>query len=394
MTWSVFRGASLWTDLFSAIGAVLVLFSLLSGSVLWFSAGAVLLVFGIYPQWYLTYLSSRLFFQNETEKIYLSQGEQGRLHLIFANRAKLPVVFATVEFSMDDYVAVEEVRQWYGGVYQFEMALGAGATEAFAVPIKAVSRGLAKMKNLRVKLYDPLRLASLTLSYDFLRKEVVVYPKRKAVAGLEELFLQIEGAHPRQRSIFQDLTAPIGTREYTPSDPFKHIHWKASARTGRLQTKLFEKTSGMTWSIIILLDREITKQGRIDLEEELACAATLCSEAAKRDINVEWFVNTKPMGRSSVVRLDAGSGRAHSIKSLEFLALIQFHHIKTRPAYALAEIDRGFRRPRVIMVIDHTSMAETERFYWKWRRYGHAVYRIHPDGFLQSVWTEGDRLAK
>lgn len=45
---------------------------------------------------------------------------------------------------------------------------------------------------------------------------------------------------PRRRSIFEDPSRFIGMREYRPGDGLRRIHWRATARSGKIQVKLFE----------------------------------------------------------------------------------------------------------------------------------------------------------
>ncbi|MGV3488988.1 MAG: DUF58 domain-containing protein [Tuberibacillus sp.] len=394
MKWSFGRGSSTLVDLFTTFGGILILISLLFGDAMLFFASSIMLVLGLYPRWYLNYVASRLAFQNEKEKMYLSRGDQGELRLVFSNAAKLPIVYAIVEFSMDDHVHVGSINKWIGRQYQFEISLKANQKQTIILPIEALSRGAAKMKKLRVKIYDPLRLATADLTYDFIRKEVIIYPEKKPVRGLEQLMLPIEGFNPHHTSIYQDVTSPIGTREYVSSDPLKHVHWKASARTGQLQTKLFEKTMGMSWTIVILIDKEITKDMRAELEEQLSYAATICFEAEKRGVHTDICINTKPMGRSLVHRLEAGLDRRHLIKAMEFLALIQITQMKTLPLEALSEMDRGFKEPHVILVIDQARKTDKTRFYKKWQRNGHSVHIIDPAGLIVPAANGGIRVAR
>lgn len=45
---------------------------------------------------------------------------------------------------------------------------------------------------------------------------------------------------PRRRSLFEDPSRFLGIREYRQGDSLRRIHWRASARSGTLQVKLFE----------------------------------------------------------------------------------------------------------------------------------------------------------
>ncbi len=47
---------------------------------------------------------------------------------------------------------------------------------------------------------------------------------------------------PRRKSLFEDPSRFMGLRAYRPGDSMRRIHWRASARSGVLQVKLFEPT--------------------------------------------------------------------------------------------------------------------------------------------------------
>jgi uncharacterized protein (DUF58 family) len=45
---------------------------------------------------------------------------------------------------------------------------------------------------------------------------------------------------PRRRSLFEDPSRFLGVRDYRAGDSLRRIHWRATARSGRLQVKLYE----------------------------------------------------------------------------------------------------------------------------------------------------------
>lgn len=45
---------------------------------------------------------------------------------------------------------------------------------------------------------------------------------------------------PRRRSLFEDPSRFLGVRQYRPGDSLRRIHWRATARSGELQVKLYE----------------------------------------------------------------------------------------------------------------------------------------------------------
>ena len=69
---------------------------------------------------------------------------------------------------------------------------------------------------------------------------VLVYPQ---VVDLERVLFPAEHPFGEARGrlpLYQDTSRAMGHRGYRPDDPLKHIDWKATARTGELQTRVFE----------------------------------------------------------------------------------------------------------------------------------------------------------
>ncbi|MFA6346023.1 MAG: DUF58 domain-containing protein, partial [Syntrophales bacterium] len=74
-----------------------------------------------------------------------------------------------------------------------------------------------------------------TLSFE---RDIVVFPRLLPLRDLEPPFRDYFGIHPA-KGIIEDPAWYEGTREYSGNKPARNIHWKASARTDRLQTKEF-----------------------------------------------------------------------------------------------------------------------------------------------------------
>lgn len=73
---------------------------------------------------------------------------------------------------------------------------------------------------------------------------ITVFPR---LIPLSELSLPAEdplGDRRSRRRMFEDPNRPMGVREYHPEDSFRRVHWPATARTGRLQVKVYQPTSG------------------------------------------------------------------------------------------------------------------------------------------------------
>ena len=105
--------------------------------------------------------------------------------------------------------------------------------------LRCTRRGYHRIGPVRLRSGDIFGFSSTETQFSE-TDHLLVYPR---VVDLQQLILPAE--HPSGdarglRPLFQDTTRFIGHREYRPSDPMKHIDWKASARVQKLQTKVFE----------------------------------------------------------------------------------------------------------------------------------------------------------
>jgi uncharacterized protein (DUF58 family) len=87
---------------------------------------------------------------------------------------------------------------------------------------------------------------------------------------------------PRRRSIFEDPSRFMGMRDYRPGDSLRRIHWRATARSGKIQVKLFEPAvlAGALLAVDMGLEaypRTRAKPRKIDplLEMTITAAASL-----------------------------------------------------------------------------------------------------------------------
>ncbi len=68
---------------------------------------------------------------------------------------------------------------------------------------------------------------------------IIVYPQIVRLKSIRLPMRDLFGV-PGAKSPVKDPVYILGTRDYQPSGPSRHIHWKASARHRRLQEKVFE----------------------------------------------------------------------------------------------------------------------------------------------------------
>jgi uncharacterized protein (DUF58 family) len=128
-----------------------------------------------------------------------------------------------------------------------------------------------------------------------------------------------------RRHLFQDPVRVASIREYAPGDPLKRIHWKATARVGRLQTKIFEHTTST--DLAIFFDVRTVKHpfwGEIVqlLETGAVAAASIANHAIDHGYRVGLYVNHPYPDSASLIRIRPSSSPEQLQRILEGLAMV------------------------------------------------------------------------
>ena len=100
----------------------------------------------------------------------------------------------------------------------------------------------------------------------------------------------------------------VGVRPYEEGDSIRRVHWKSSAKTGRLNTKLYEGENTVGIDRIIALDRIVSS----GVERGLSMASYAISESMRSGIPIGMLIHG--------VIIPPSSERSHKLKLLEMLA--------------------------------------------------------------------------
>ncbi len=140
--------------------------------------------------------------------------------------------------------------------------------------VRCTERGLHRFGPVDLEAGDPFGIAGVDQALEA-AGDIAVLPKVLRIPGFEQLI-----GHPLMEetvahSLAHDPTALRGIRVYRPGDSMRAINWRATARTGELQTNEFDPTS--LAAVRLLLDvRSLQKAWEgIDPElMELLCVVT------------------------------------------------------------------------------------------------------------------------
>jgi uncharacterized protein (DUF58 family) len=151
--------------------------------------------------------------------------------------------------------------------------LGAGRTheELFVVPTRR--RGVVPVGPATTVHGDPLGLVRRTVAWTE-RTELFVHP---FTVGLESLgaglLRDLEGEVTPDLSM-SDL-AFHALREYQPGDDRRYVHWRSSAKHGRLLVRQFLDTRRSHLAVVVDTGPEVYGAGEDDVELAISCAASL-----------------------------------------------------------------------------------------------------------------------
>ena len=108
---------------------------------------------------------------------------------------------------------------------------------------------------------------------------LLVYPK---AFPLKRLAL-LEGSPGESERARRARTGQvvIGSRPYVPGDPVRHIHWRNTARLGKLAVKELEDTAQRAFTVVLHINQDIGEDRETPLEYGVKLAATVGLYALK-----------------------------------------------------------------------------------------------------------------
>lgn len=123
---------------------------------------------------------------------------------------------------------------------------------------------------------------------------VLVFPEYREIEHLSlfDRMPAVESMRPRLGSGGEF----VGVREYRPGDSRRHIHWRSTARAGRLVVKEFaeETQPGLTIALDLRASSVIGADEHTSLELGIKIAATLARYAQQRGLPVSLAANSRP----------------------------------------------------------------------------------------------------
>ena len=183
-------------------------------------------------------------------------------------------------------------------------------------------RGIYRFGELEITSRDPFGLFSRTMRLGE-PQSALIYP---ATVDLSDFF--VLSGRGWTEGIVQGRTftpSPIaaGVREYTSRDAVSRVHWPATAHTGRLMVKEFDREpSGPADAIWVVLDLDERMQEGKGSESTVEYGVTTAASVAKRFLDSGRNVGAVISGAEQVV-IPADSGITQLGRIFQALALVE-----------------------------------------------------------------------
>ena len=292
--------------------------------------GAALLLVVWVSTWWKNNALINVTYERHFDRTHVFPGEPVEMTLHILNQKTLPLTW--LQFQDDMPIAPEEasslskVQGETTGRYvlqnTFSMAGHERKKRTFTLMFG--QRGFKQLGPVRYNSGDIFTLFTTQQMRDY-RDTLVVYPQIWSLTELGLPAKELFGPLTTRHSLFTDPIKTQGIRDYQPQDRFRDVHWKATARRGSLQTKVYDPSTGMT-VVIFLNVATMPKhwQGHFPalLERAVSVAGSIASFASEQKWGLGLYANGSVPKSDQPIRVPPGRAPEQLMHVLEALAAV------------------------------------------------------------------------
>jgi uncharacterized protein (DUF58 family) len=176
---------------------------------------------------------------------------------------------------------------------------------------------------------------------------LTVYPRIVPLDGYDLASRRPIGEIKMTHRLFEDPTRIAGVRAYQDGDPLNRIHWRATARTGQLHSKIYEASSVAGVTIMMEFHREAYPPDSEPFRSELAVTAATSIANAVQVMGQQIGFITNGRDAADRIRLEGWDGNTVALETRE-------------AARAAAEIDEKNDRLQPVQI---PTRRDSEQFH-------------------------------
>ena len=236
------------------LAIALCVLGLLLAQPLVFLASLCTLVIGAVPEiWYRVALR-HLEIQQQLDQQHHFFGDEVTLTQRFENQKWLPATWLKVEAFITPPLTIIDAKTAQRTKISYvsdRWMLSSLQRVTRRLRMRCAARGLYTIGPIRLQSSDPLGWLERYLALP-VYETLLVYPPIAALDAFGLSSLYPSGDNVTSRRIHEDPQKVAGVRDYQAGDDPRRIHWKATARYGSLQSKIYEYSS--TPRLLLVLD--------------------------------------------------------------------------------------------------------------------------------------------
>ncbi|GEM_PF-484175 len=377
------------------IGAVLILIGIAAGSSLGTLPGLILVFLGLMSRQWEKNILNRVQTGLTLEKNRAFPGDkvEGLIRLINFQPFPIPRLRLFIDwppelgFPRGREVVLSSETTRYQVVQWFSLRWFERIQRRFSIP--CAMRGDYRFGHIEARAGDLFGFSEARASQP-VAEQLLIYPRQVPVNLIKTHSRSPFGERSDASWIFEDPILFRGTRDYYPDDPYSRIEWKATARTGKLQTRVVDASFASELGLIVnvatgdflwQIDREL-------LEKNLLVVASLLPLALEEKYLFGIYSNGRIAGIKSTAGINVGSGPDHYRQCLEFLARL-LPGGRIEGAEALASAGRRLGEKAHLLVfsaIMNPALLEEIRY---WRSKGQQVTLIYSGARPEQGYPPG-----
>jgi uncharacterized protein (DUF58 family) len=280
------------------LAGILLIISLVSQQPLALLAALFALALAIIPQYWYRYALRHLTVRQQTQSHPHFFGEELALTLDIENLKALPLPWVRVEVAISPPLTVrvgETARREKISYFAQTWMLWSFERVIRQYRMHCHARGVYTLGPIKLRSSDPLGWLECD-AVASARETLIVYPLIAPIEAFHFPALRPSGQETTRRHLLEDPLRVVGVRDYQLGDELRRIHWKASAHSGTLQSKVYEY--GGLRRLLLVLDTADPPGSWAGIDPELhelciTAAASLAVWALDEGYAVGLLANSK-----------------------------------------------------------------------------------------------------
>ncbi len=259
---------------------------------------ALILVAALQVWFFQRYGFKKLSYKRWFEPSVANEGDPILMYETVRNEKLLPLPWVRIEAQISPNIVFGDMEEDTADERRFQRSIFSLAPYMNITRrhfVKAKKRGYYSIRSVAISTGDLLGLSKRRPRNFETDTLLVVYPTLLPIEDVLADKNSFTGDVVVRRWIVEDPFMIRGVRAYTSSDPYNHINWKATARTGELQVHDFDYTADIKLMIVVNVDTSST-QWSVSLDEKtseraLSMAATVAQYAIDNGIETGFACN-------------------------------------------------------------------------------------------------------